>query len=175
MPMETVIPFIEHARIESRCDEIVRALPIAGDYNVISIEAGSKRFADALVYRIGHGAVRILVKVHTYAGTSSTYSPRLNDADLVKLKQADYRRPTLLIDDICDSGRTLCYVQSLVPETVITIVLLDKPDNHTCPVRLDHRGFEVPGNMFFVGYGMDCNGRYRDLDYVGVLPQKPPL
>ena len=54
--MEAVIPYIEHSRIESRCDEIVRALTIASDYNIIFIEEGSRRFADALVSRIGHGA-----------------------------------------------------------------------------------------------------------------------
>ena len=167
--MEAVIPYIEHSRIESRCDEIVRALPIASDYNIIFIEEGSRRFADALVSRIGHGATLIPVKIHTYTGTSSAFRPRLNHADLVKLKKADYRKPTLLIDDICDSGHTLCSVQSLVPKDVTTIVLLDKPGNHTCGVRLDQSGFEVPGSMFFVGYGMDYNGRYRDLDYIGIL------
>ncbi len=170
--MEAIIPYIDHQRIESRCDELVRALPLASDCNVIYIEDGSRRFADALVSRIGQGTTLIPVKIHTYAGTSSTYKPRLNNADLLKLKKADYRKPTLLIDDICDSGHTLCSVQSLLPQNVITIVLLDKPGNHTCPVRLDHSGFEVPGSMFFVGYGMDYNGRYRDLDYIGVLSRE---
>ena len=173
--MEAVIPYIEHSRIESRCDEIIRTLPIASDYNIIFIVEGSRRFADALVSRIGHGATLIPVRIHTYAGTSSTSRPRLNNADLLKLKMADYRKPTLLVDDICDSGNTLCSVQSLVPKDVTTIVLLDKPGNHTCDVRLDRIGFEVPGSMFFVGYGMDYNGRYRGLDYIGILSGKPRM
>ncbi len=170
--MYTIQSFIEHHRIENRCNGIVRDLNLKSDYNLIYIEEGSKRFADSLVSKIGYKATLIPIRIRTYAGTSSTYDARLNDTDLEKLKKVDYSQPTLLIDDICDSGRTLSYVQSLLPEDVVTIVLLNKRDNHTCRVRLDHAGFEVPGNLFFVGYGMDYNGRYRDLDYIGVIRKK---
>ncbi len=170
--MDSILPYIEHQRIEDRCDEIVRTLGIREDCNVIFIEQGSRRFALALVSKMRHEAILVPVRIHTYAGTSPACAPVLGDGDRAKLGRVDYRKPTILVDDICDTGRTLCYLQSLLPDTVITVVLLDKPDNHTCAVRLDHAGFEVPGNMFFVGYGMDFNEYYRDLDYVGILPRR---
>ena len=82
--MEAIIPYIDHQRIESRCDELVRALPLASDCNIIYIKDGSRRFADALVSRIGQGTTLIPIKIHTYAGTSSTYKPKLNNADRQK-------------------------------------------------------------------------------------------
>jgi hypoxanthine phosphoribosyltransferase len=167
----TVQSYIEHHRIERRCNEIVRDLHLRSDYNLIYIEEGSKRFVDSLVSNMDYKATLISIRVRTYSGMSSTYNAILNDTDLEKLKKVDYAQPTLLVDDICDSGRTLSYVQSLLPKDVVTIVLLNKPGNHESLVKLDHTGFQVPGNLFFVGYGMDYNGRYRDLDYIGVISQ----
>ncbi len=173
--MYTVQSFIEHHRIENRCKEIVGELNLKSNYNLIYVEEGSKRFADSLVSKIDHAPTLIPLRISTYTGSSSTYKARLNNTDLEKLKKVNYAQPTLLVDDICDSGRTLSYVQSLLPAGIVTIVLLDKPDNHICRVRIDHAGFEVPGNLFFVGYGMDYNGRFRDLAYIGVMRQKSVL
>ena len=46
--------------------------------------------------------------------------------------------------------------------------LLDKPERRETPVKIDYLGFTVP-NEFIVGYGLDYNGLYRNLPYVGVL------
>ena len=46
--------------------------------------------------------------------------------------------------------------------------LLDKPERRETPVKIDYLGFKVP-NEFIVGYGLDYNGLYRNLPYVGVL------
>ncbi len=173
--MDSIPSYIGHKRIEKRCDEIVRALNVTGDCNIIFIEQGSRRFAAALAARM-QGAVSLIpVTIHTYSGTASVHAPLLDDSDRSKLAQIDYRRTTLLVDDICDTGRTLSYVQSLLPDKVITVVLLNKPDNHTCTVRLDQSGFDVPGNQFYAGYGMDYDGRYRHLDYIGVVQRQSGL
>jgi hypoxanthine phosphoribosyltransferase len=43
--------------------------------------------------------------------------------------------------------------------------LLDKPSARVVSVRADFVGFEV-GPRFVVGYGLDIDGRYRNLPYV---------
>jgi hypoxanthine phosphoribosyltransferase len=47
-------------------------------------------------------------------------------------------------------------------------VLVSKPVRRRVVLELVHVGFEV-GDGWIVGYGMDLDGRYRELDFLGVL------
>ena len=47
-------------------------------------------------------------------------------------------------------------------------VLLDKIERRQVELDVDYIGFTIP-NVFVVGYGMDWNGRYRNLPYVCAL------
>jgi hypoxanthine phosphoribosyltransferase len=51
---------------------------------------------------------------------------------------------------------------------VKTCVLLTKDKKRAQEVEADYSGFEI-GDEFVVGYGLDFNGKYRNLPYVGVL------
>ena len=81
----------------------------------------------------------------------------------------------LLIDDILDTGRTLKAVKERLLEmgakTVKTSVLLSKVKERAEEVEADYIGFEI-GDEFVVGYGLDYQGRYRNLPYVGVLKEE---
>jgi hypoxanthine phosphoribosyltransferase len=46
--------------------------------------------------------------------------------------------------------------------------LLDKPERRRVNVQADYVGFTIP-DKFVVGYGLDCNEKYRNLPFVGVL------
>ena len=41
-------------------------------------------------------------------------------------------------------------------------VLLDKPERRDVKVKIDYEGFRIP-NEFVVGYGLDYDGKYRNL------------
>ena len=45
---------------------------------------------------------------------------------------------------------------------------MDKPSRREVEVPVDYVGFEIP-DAFVVGYGLDYDQRYRNLDYIGVL------
>ena len=81
-------------------------------------------------------------------------------------------RCVLLIDDILDTGRTLAAVTAKLREMgareVKTCVLLTKDKKRAQEVEADYSGFEI-GDEFVVGYGLDFDGKYRNLPYVGVL------
>jgi hypoxanthine phosphoribosyltransferase len=81
-------------------------------------------------------------------------------------------RHVLLLDDILDTGRTLRAVTARLIEegavAVHTAVLLAKDKPRSEEVRADYVGFEI-GDEFVVGYGLDYQGKYRNLPYVGVL------
>jgi hypoxanthine phosphoribosyltransferase len=78
----------------------------------------------------------------------------------------------LLLDDILDTGLTLSALRERLiaerPASLRTAVLLDKkrPRSHDCP--LDYCGFEI-ADEFVVGYGMDYQGRFRNLPCIGIL------
>ena len=48
--------------------------------------------------------------------------------------------------------------------------LLDKPSRRVMPIEVDYIGFEIE-NKFVVGYGLDDNQNYRNLNYVGYIEE----
>jgi hypoxanthine phosphoribosyltransferase len=80
----------------------------------------------------------------------------------------------LLIDDIYDTGLTLSalmkWLNTCNPASVQTCVLLEKKHTHTRHVNVDFIGTSVE-DAFLIGYGLDYNGRYRDLPYIGILSE----
>lgn len=75
----------------------------------------------------------------------------------------------IVVEDVVDTGLTLNYVQSFLkahePAQVVVCALLDKPTRRIAPVEIAYTGFEM-SDRFLVGYGLDVNGRYRNLPYV---------
>ena len=78
----------------------------------------------------------------------------------------------LIVEDIIDSGNTLNQLRSFLltrnPASFKICTILDKPSRRTGDVPVDYVGFEIP-DEFVVGYGLDYDQRYRNLDYIGVV------
>jgi hypoxanthine phosphoribosyltransferase len=70
-------------------------------------------------------------------------------------------RHVLLVEDIVDTGLTLAYIYRLLhsrnPESLRTVVLLDKVDRREVEVEVDWVGFAIPDRFVF-GYGLDSDG-----------------
>ena len=47
---------------------------------------------------------------------------------------------------------------------------MSKPSRRKVDIPVDYNGFEIP-DAFVVGYGLDYNGRYRNLPYIGILKE----
>ncbi len=43
-----------------------------------------------------------------------------------------------------------------------------KPDRRVVPFEADYVGFTIP-DLFVVGYGLDYDGRYRELPHLSVV------
>lgn len=75
----------------------------------------------------------------------------------------------LLVEDIVDTGLTAAtlieHIKGKQPRSVKLCALLHKPVKKT-HAPIDYLGFEIP-NKYVVGYGMDLDGKYRDLPYIG--------
>jgi len=75
-------------------------------------------------------------------------------------------RAVLIVEDIVDTGLTLATLRKMLvargASSVTTVALLDKSTRRIVDVPVEHRGFDV-GDEFLLGYGMDWQGRYRNV------------
>jgi len=75
-------------------------------------------------------------------------------------------RDVLVVEDIVDTGITtsflLDYLKKKKPASLKLCALTDKPSRRRVTVPIDYLGFTVP-NKFIVGYGLDCDEKYRNL------------
>jgi len=54
------------------------------------------------------------------------------------------------------------------PKTIKVCALLDKPARRKSVVPVDYLGFTIE-DRFVLGYGLDYDGRYRNMPYIGVV------
>jgi hypoxanthine phosphoribosyltransferase len=107
-------------------------------------------------------------RVSSYADTQSTGS--LSGLEHCK---ADLQgRHVLVVDDIYDTGLTLSHVHSHIlqfsPQSLRTCVLLEKKMKHKITIPVEYVGFQIQ-DAFVIGYGLDYNGRYRELPDIRIF------
>jgi hypoxanthine phosphoribosyltransferase len=73
----------------------------------------------------------------------------------------------VIVEDVVDTGLTLNYLRKLLdlrkPASLHVAALLDRPYRRLVDdLPVDYVGFTVP-DEFFVGYGFDVDGRWRNL------------
>lgn len=137
---------------------------------LVSVLKGSVVFMGDLMRAIDIPCFIDFMSVSSYgAGTTSSGVVKIiKDLDTNVIEGANL----LLVEDILDSGKTLCYLKQLLqtrnPASVKICTLLDKPDRRTAPIQADYVGATIP-DAFVVGYGLDYAEQYRNLPYVGIL------
>lgn len=81
-------------------------------------------------------------------------------------------RDVLVIEDIVDTGITISFVLEYLteqkPASLRLCALTDKPSRRRVPVAIDYVGLTVP-DKFIVGYGLDCDERFRNLPDICVM------
>jgi len=83
-------------------------------------------------------------------------------------------RHVILVEDIVDTGRTLAYLLEYLKlrnATSIRVCALIDKDVPGDRLAADYVGFHIP-NRFVIGYGMDLVGQYRNLPFVGAIPDE---
>jgi hypoxanthine phosphoribosyltransferase len=100
----------------------------------------------------------------------SSYGEGTGRVRIVKDLDLDiHGRPTVLIEDIVDTGLTLTYILGVLgrrqPASLDVCALLDKTARRIVPTSVRFVGFEIP-DEFVLGYGLDFAERYRNLNCV---------
>jgi hypoxanthine phosphoribosyltransferase len=79
------------------------------------------------------------------------------------------QRDVLIVEDVVDSGLTLNYLRQYLgardPRSLEVCALLVKQGEQRVEQSLKYVGFTIPPH-FVVGYGLDVNERYRNLDAI---------
>lgn len=137
---------------------------------VISVIEGARTFARHLMPRLGWPVEVHEIRASSYgSGTTSSGEVQVTGP---ALPVAD--RHVLVIEDIVDTGHTIARLRDVFAAQGATrvdvITLLSKPSRREVDVSLEFVGFEIP-NEFVIGFGMDFDGKFRELDRVAVYQE----
>lgn len=172
--METLFTATE---IREAVAEVAEALN--ADYRdqhvlMIGVATGAIVFLSDLMRQLQMPVHLELVRAKSYRGTA--VRPGQLDIDLWGLTEEEIRgHLVLLVDDIFDTGRTLEALSNRLLEhgasDVKTVVFLEKPERRETEMLPDYVGLRIP-DRFVVGYGLDYDGRMRNLPYIAAMDEK---
>ena len=144
---------------EKYCDEC----PV-----IIGILNGSFVFMADLIRKIDFECEIDFMKVNSYVGKETSGKVQLEKDININI---DNRR-VIIVEDIIDSGLTMDYLHKHIsaynPKDITIVTLLSKNNNHTLNFNIDIVGFEITSE-FVVGYGLDLDQRFRQLDSIYML------
>lgn len=156
---------IDKKDIESRIREIATKInhKFKGTSIVVFyIEKGAKPFFEKLSKHFEFEFESEAIGVKSYEFDRST------DLKWLKKPTLDVKgKVCLLIDDILDTGQTISkvknYILSLGASDVYICVAIDKKESRIANIEPSFKLFDVERG-FLVGFGMDYNEQYRDLE-----------
>lgn len=142
---------------------------------LVSILKGSTLFLADLMR-----AMSIDVNVEFMA--VSSYPPNGEQSGVVRIvKDLDVNvmdRDVMIVEDIVDTGLTLNYLRKNLaargPNSLRAVTLIDKTVRRIVPVDLEYSGFEIE-DVFVVGYGLDFQGLYRNVQGLLAVRDLPRL
>jgi hypoxanthine phosphoribosyltransferase len=138
----------------------------------VGVLKGSFMFLADLVRAIPLPELEVdFIGVSSYAGTESTGVVRITH-DLARNIEGE---DVLLVEDIVDTGLTVRYLLDNLatrhPRSLKVAALLEKPARAKVAVPVDFKGFTIE-DRFVVGYGLDYDGRLRNLPHVALLHRR---
>jgi hypoxanthine phosphoribosyltransferase len=150
-------------RVAELGGEVAHALgPTEQPPVLVSVLKGSVMFLADLTRRFPVDVEVDFMSISSYASGSQSGVVRI----LKDLERNVADRDVVIVEDIVDTGLTLNYLRRNLTgrgvRSLTAVTLLDKAARRIVPVELEHRGFEIP-DVFVVGYGLDFQGRYRNV------------
>jgi hypoxanthine phosphoribosyltransferase len=163
-----------HAEIDSAVKRL--ASEITRDYHdknplLIGILKGSFIFLADLVRRLDFTLEIEFIRLSSY-GSGRQTSGKVKVVQ--GLRTAVGGRHVLVVEDIVDTGITVAFLLDYLKKKKVAsarlCALTDKPSRRRITVDIDYTGFTVP-DKFLVGYGLDCDEKYRNLPDICYLEE----
>lgn len=134
----------------------------------ICVLKGAVMFAVDLVKHLDMPLRLEFIRLSSY-GSSTTTSGKVNAVD-IQLPDLNGKN-VLIIEDIVDTGLTAKFLIDFMncnfrAKSIKFCSLLDKKITRKVEVEPDYYGFDVD-DKFVVGYGLDYDGYFRNLKYIG--------
>ena len=171
--MKEIKVLINEEQINKRLDELAKQLMEEykeKDLMFLCILKGSIFFTVELAKRIKNNIQFEFIEVSSYENRESTGKIKINK----DITQSIEGKDVIIIEDIVDTGRTLSYLKEYLlekkPQTLKICSLLDKPSRRLIPIEADYVGFTIE-NKFVIGYGLDDEQNYRNLNYIGYVEE----
>tara|TARA_S200000501_G_scaffold166391_1_gene156801 strand:- start:661 stop:1200 length:540 start_codon:yes stop_codon:yes gene_type:complete len=168
---EKLKPIFSKPIIKKRVNELANDINIKfANKNPIFIGVlnGSFIFLSDLLRRLEIDCEVDFIKVASYNGILSTGKIKTNDEIIRNLEN----RHLIIVEDIIDTGRTIQYLlkffKRMNPSSITIMTLLHKPKSLKIKLNIDYIGFEISPD-FVVGYGLDYNQKFRNLDSIYYL------
>jgi hypoxanthine phosphoribosyltransferase len=140
------------------------------DLLFLGILNGSFMFIADLYREIELESSISFLKLSSYLGTESTGKIK----ELIGLNEDIDGKTIVVVEDIIDTGRTLDDIvidlSEKGAESIVVVTLLYKPTAYEGSHGIDYVGFEIP-NDFVIGYGLDYNGKGRNLPSIYKLSE----
>lgn len=170
-PLSRIYPLFTEAQIAQRVQEL--GAQISADYAgqeivAIGLLNGVYPFFADLTRAITCTLDANFMRVASYGhGLESTGEVKI----LTDIDKSIRGKHALVVEDIVDTGLTLQKVRNLLldrgPASLKICTLLSKPSRRRVEVPVDYVGFSIEDH-FVVGYGLDLEGKLRNLPYVGI-------
>ncbi len=138
------------------------------DLLLIGVLKGSFVFMADLVRAIDLPIVMDFISAKSYFGTTSS-----GVVDVKFDTHIEFGGKTvMLVEDILDTGKTLSVLKQMLltrgASDVKIVTFLDKPSRRTIDIKPDYCCYTIE-DRFVVGYGLDYDEQYRNLDYLGEI------
>ena len=169
-PNELKVLFSEeeiHKRIKEIAGEL-NNLYKGEEVTAICVLKGAVIFATDLVRELDMPIQMEFIRLSSYGSDTQT-SGKVNAVE-IKLPDLNNKN-VLIIEDIVDTGLTAKFLMDFIHinfhvKSFKFCSLLDKKSTRKVEVKPDYYCFDVD-DKFVVGYGLDYDGYYRNLKYVG--------
>lgn len=130
--------------------------------HIVVTLSGAFIFAADLIRLLDFPIIVSFSGLAPYAGENAPQSNLRVNAD--EIPPSFGNCPVIIIEDIIDSGKTVSKLRQIVADRMaasIEVVALLK--RQSSDAKADYFGFTIPKNLFIVGYGLDLDGKYREL------------
>ncbi len=137
---------------------------------MVCVLKGAVMFATDLAKNLTMPLKMEFIRLSSY-GSGTVSSGKVNAVDISLPDLND--KNVLIVEDIIDTGHTAKFLIDFMnhnfhPKSLKFCSLLDKKIKREVDIDADYYCFEVD-DKFLVGFGLDYDGQYRNLPYIGYI------